>query len=124
MENFKSFITEEAVGDKITVLILTNSKSKKPEVVTGMLLAACSDLGLPCYRVVTTEAWVSDNDIEKGIVSIKNYDGEEKDIEVETASTVVFVRAGVLQDEIGLALLGTLQNAGCMMINDRDGMLT
>ena len=80
MENFKSFITEEAVGDKITVLILTNSKSKKPEVVTGMLLAACSDLGLPCYRVVTTEAWVSDNDIEKGIVSIKNYDGEEKDI--------------------------------------------
>jgi len=124
VENFKSFITEEAVGDKITVLILTNSKSKKPEVVTGMLLAACSDLGLPCYRVVTTEAWVSDNDIEKGIVSIKNYDGEEKDIEVETASTVVFVRAGVLQDEIGLALLGTLQNAGCMMINDRDGMLT
>ena len=36
----------------------------------------------------------------------------------------MFVRAGVLQEEIGLALLGTLQNAGCMMINDRDGMLT
>ena len=36
----------------------------------------------------------------------------------------MFVRAGVLQNEVGLALLGTLQNAGCMMINDRDGMLT
>ena len=124
MENFKSFIAEEVIPDKITVLILTNSKAKKPEIVTGMLLKACADLGLPCYTVVTTEAWVSDNDIEKGTVAIKNYDGEEKDIVVETATTVVFVRAGVLQDEIGLALLGTLQNAGCMMINDRDGMAT
>ena len=124
MENFKSFITEEVKVDKITVLILTNSKAKKPEIVTGMLLKTCADLGLPCYRVVTTEAWVSDNDIEKGTVAIKNHDGGEKDIKVETSLTVVFVRAGVLQDEIGLALLGTLQNAGCMMINDRDGMLT
>ena len=124
MQKFKSFITEEVVHDKITVLILTNSKAKKPEIVTGMLLKACADLGLTCHTVVTTEAWVSDNDIEKGTVAIKNHDGNEKDIEVETASTVVFVRAGVLQDEIGLALLGTLQNAGCMMINDRDGMST
>ena len=124
MEKFKSFITEEVRRDNITILILTNSKAKKPEIVTGMLLKACEELNLPCYRVVTTEAWISDNDIEKGIVAIKNHDGQEKDIEVETASTVVFVRAGVLQEEIGLALLGTLQNAGCMMINDRDGMLT
>ena len=123
MEKFKSFITEET-RDKITILILTNSVSKKPEVVTGMILKACADLGLACHTVVTTEAWISDNDIEKGTIAIKNHDGQEKSIEVETASTVVFVRAGVLQDEIGLALLGTLQNAGCMMINDRDGMAT
>ena len=69
MENFKSFITEE-VRDKITVLILTNSKSKKPELVTGKLLKACADLGLPCHRVIITEAWISDNDIEKGSVVI------------------------------------------------------
>jgi RimK family alpha-L-glutamate ligase len=124
MEKFKSFITEKIIRDKITILILTNSKSKKPEIVTGMLLQACKDLELPCYTIVTTEAWISDNDIEKGTVAIKNYDGGEKDISVETSSTVVFVRLGALDTEIGLALLGTLQNAGCMMINDRDGMLT
>ncbi len=123
MEQFKSFITE-VVRDTITVLILTNSKSKKPEIVTGMLMKACASLGLPCHRVVITEAWISDNDIEKGSVTIKNNDGTEKDIKIETSKTVVFVRAGVLQNEVGLALLGTLQNAGCMMINDRDGMLT
>ena len=125
MEKFKSFITEaKDQKDKITVLILTTSKSKKPEVVTGMLMSACEELGLPCYRIVTTEAWVSENNIEKSTVSIKNYDGGEKDILVETSSTVVFVRAGALGTETGLALLGTLQNAGCMMINDRDGMMT
>ena len=91
MENFKSFISEEVTRDKITILVLTNSKAKKPEIVTGMLLKACEELNLPCYTVVTTEAWISDNDIEKGTVAIKNHDGEEKDIEVETVSTVVFV---------------------------------
>jgi len=125
LEKFKSFITEaKEQKDKITVLILTASKSKEPEIVTGMLMSTCEELGLSCYRIVTTEAWVSENNIEKSTVSIKNYDGEEKDISVETSSTVVFVRLGALETEIGLALLGTLQNAGCMMINDRDGMLT
>ena len=125
MEKFKSFITEaKEQKDKITVLILTASKSKEPEIVTGMLMSTCEELGLSCYRIVTTEAWVSENNIEKATVSIKNYDGEEKDILVETSSTVVFVRLGALETEVGLALLGTLQNAGCMMINDRDGMLT
>ena len=73
MEKFKSFITEE-VKDKITVLILTSSKSKKPELVTGMILEECSKLGLPCYPIVVSEAWIADNDIEKGTVKIKNHD--------------------------------------------------
>ena len=125
MEKFKSFITEaKEERDKITVLILTASKSKEPEIVTGQLMNVCLEIGLSCYRIVTTEAWISNNDIEKGTLSIKNYDGEEKDIVVETATTVCFVRMGALDNEIGLALLGTLQNSGCMMINDRDGMLT
>ena len=123
MEKFKSFITEEK-KDVITILILTSTISKKPEIVTGKLLSVCEKLKLPCYQVVTSEAWISDNDIEKGSIVIKNYDGEDNDIKVETTSTVVFVRMGTLENEIGLAILGTLQNAGCFMINDRDGMLT
>ena len=49
MEKFKSFITEaKDQKDKITVLILTASKSKEPEIVTGMLMDSCEELGLPC----------------------------------------------------------------------------
>ena len=125
MDKFKDFIFEEKVQrDKITILILTNSKSKKPEVVTGKLLKAAESLGLPCYPVVVSEAWVADNDIEQGTIKIKNHDGKENEVEIEARETVVFVRAGALDNETGLALLGTLQNAGCFMINDRDGMLT
>ena len=64
MEKFKSFITEEK-KDVITVLILTGTISKKPEIVTGMLMSTCEKFKLPCYQVVTSEAWISDNDIEK-----------------------------------------------------------
>ena len=123
MEKFKSFITEEK-KDKITILILTSSTSTKPEVVTGMLMSSCKKLGLDCYQVITSEAWISDNDIERGSVVIKNFNGEDKDIEIDTFSTVVFVRAGTLDNEIGLALLGTLQNSGCFMINSSKAMAT
>ena len=123
MEQFKSFITEEK-KDKITILILTSSTSTKPEVVTGMLLSSCKKLGLNCYQVVTSEAWISDNDIERGSIVIKNYDGQDEDVEIETSTTVVFVRAGTLETEIGLALLGSLQNSGCFMINTSKSMAT
>jgi len=123
LEKFKSYITEEK-KDKITILILTSSTSTKPEIVTGMLMTSCKKLGLDCYQIITSEAWISDNDIEKGSIIIKNYDGEDEDIAIETFSTIVFVRAGTLDTEIGLALLSALQHSGCFMINTRNGMLT
>ena len=83
MDKFKDFIFEEKVQrDKITILILTNSKSKKPEVVTGKLLKAAESLGLPCYPVVVSEAWVADNDIEQGTIKIKNHDGKDNEVEI------------------------------------------
>ena len=123
MEKFSDFITEEK-KDKITILILTNSTSKKPEVVTGMLMSSCKRLGLDCYQVIVSEAWISNNDIEKGNIIIKNYDGKDENIKIDTFSTVVFVRAGTLDTEIGLALLGTLQNSGCFMVNTSKSMAT
>ena len=51
-------------------------------------------------------------------------DGKDTEVEFELANTICFVRAGVLEDETGLALLSTFENAGAFMINTRDGMLT
>ena len=77
---------------------------------------------IPCHIINTQKAWVSDNDLEKGTLTISNVEGDRLDFDVH--KTVVFVRAGVLDNEVGLALLSTFEKAGAFMINNRDGMLT
>ena len=49
---------------------------------------------------------------------------KDNKVDFEIPKTVVFVRVGVLDDEVGLALLSTFEKAGAFMINNRDGMLT
>ena len=116
-------LKDEKLDKDLTIVIVTKSKSRKPELVTGMILNSCKKLGINCELIITTEAWIHRNDLEKGEIVIKNFDGQDKDLIINTDKTVVFVRAGALETEIGLALISTLQSAGCFMINDRDGML-
>ena len=123
MKNFQSFITEENVNDgDIQIAVLTKTSSNKEEVVANQLKKYSDKNKIPCHIVNTREAWVSDNDLEKGTLTISNVEGERLDFDVH--KTVVFVRAGVLDDEVGLALLSTFEKAGAFMINNRDGMLT
>ena len=120
MKNFQSFITEENVSDgDIQIAVITKVSSDKEEVVANQLKKYAD---IPCHLINTREAWVSDNDLEKGTLTISNVQGDR--IEFEISKTVVFVRAGVLDNEVGLALLSTFEKAGAFMINNRDGMLT
>ena len=107
---------------KIQVAVLTKVRSKNKELVSNMIATACEKMGIECHVVNVRDAWVSKNDLEKGTLIISNVDG--KDVEFDISRTVCFVRAGVLEDEIGLAILGTFENAGAFMVNNRDGMMT
>ena len=123
MEKFKSFITEENVNDgNIQIAVLTKTSSSTEEVVANQLKEYSDKNNIPCHIVNTKKAWVSDNDLEKGTLTVSNVEGERLDFDV--SKTVVFVRAGVLDNEVGLALLSTFEKAGAFMINNRDGMLT
>ena len=123
MKNFQSFITEENVSDgDIQIAVITKVSSDKEEVVANQLKKYADKNNIPCHLINTKEAWVSDNDLEKGTLTISNVQGDR--IEFEISKTVVFVRAGVLDNEVGLALLSTFEKAGAFMINNRDGMLT
>ena len=123
MKNFQSFITEENVSDgDIQIAVITKVSSDKEEVVANQLKKYADKNNIPCYLINTREAWVSDNDLERGTLTISNVQGDR--IEFEISKTVVFVRAGVLDNEVGLALLSTFEKAGAFMINNRDGMLT
>ena len=123
MKNFQSFITEENVSDgDIQIAVITKVSSDKEEVVANQLKKYADKNNIPCHLINTREAWVTDNDLEKGTLTISNVQGDR--IEFEISKTVVFVRAGVLDNEVGLALLSTFEKAGAFMINNRDGMLT
>ena len=124
MEKFKSFITEQIQRSDIQVAVLTKIDGDSKSIVSNMILDECKKRKIPCFIINTQEAWVSKNDLEKGSLLISNTDGEDTEAEFDITKTICFVRAGVLEDEIGLALLSTFENAGAFMINTRDGMLT
>ena len=121
---FKEFITEKAQRSDIQVAILTKINADSKSVVSNMILKECKKRNIPCHIINTSEAWVSKNDLEKGTLLISNIDGEDTEIEFDLSKTMCFTRAGVLEDETGLALLSTFENAGAFMINTRNGMLT
>ena len=121
---FRDFITEEVQRSDIHVVVLTKVNADSKAVVSNLIFDECEKRKIPCHIVDTKEAWVSKNDLEKGTLLVSNIDGKDNEIELELAKTICFVRAGVLEDETGLALLSTFENAGAFMINTRDGMLT
>ena len=121
---FKDFITEKVERSDIQVAVLTKVNADSKSVVSNMILKECKRRNIACHIINTSEAWVSKNDLEKGTLLVSNIDGEDTEIEFELSKTICFTRAGVLEDETGLALLSTFENAGAFMINTRNGMLT
>ena len=121
---FREFISEEIQRSDIQIAILSKINADSKSVVSNMILAECKKRNIPCHLINTSEAWVSKNDLEKGTLTISNIDGEDTKAEFDLSKTICFTRAGVLDDETGLALLSTFENAGAFMINTRNSMLT
>ena len=121
---FRDFISEEVQRSDIQVVVLTKVNADSKAVVSNLISEECEKRKIPCHIIDTREAWVSKNDLEKGTLLVSNLDGKDTEVEFQLANTICFVRAGVLEDETGLALLSTFENAGAFMINTRDGMLT
>ena len=83
MKNFQSFITEENVNDgDIQIAVLTKTSSNKEEVVANQLKKYSDKNKIPCHIINTREAWISDNNLEKGTLTISNVEGEKLDFDV------------------------------------------
>ena len=121
---FKEFISEKVERSDIQVAVLTKLNADSKAIVSNKILKECKKRNIPCHIINTSEAWVSKNDLEKGTLLVSNIDGEDTEVDFDLSKTICFVRAGVLEDETGLALLSTFENAGAFMINTRNGMLT
>ena len=121
---FREFISEKVQRTDIQVAVLTKVNADSKSIVSNKILKECKKRNIPCHIINTSEAWVSKNDLEKGTLLVSNIDGEDTEVDFELSKTICFVRAGVLEDETGLALLSTFENSGAFMINTRNGMLT
>ena len=121
---FRDFIKEDKDTENIQVAILTNKITKNPVVFGNILKGVCDKLKIECHLVSIQDAWVQQADLDKQTLSVSNIDGEGTDIDFDTSRTVVFARAGAIENEVGLALLSSFERSGAFMLNDRDGMLT
>lgn len=73
--------------------------------------------------VDVSKAWIAGSDIEIGSVKLRNVDGKDKDIEIETYNSIVFVRAGAIGTLTSQAFVSSLQDIGFLLVNDLESML-
>ena len=106
---------------KIEVVILGIDEGEG--TVNDILQGVCKDLNVKCTSINVQEAWISDQDIEKGTLTISNYDGDDSKENIKISEAVVFVRRGAIMNMTGQALTSLFESAGCFMVNDLESML-
>jgi len=114
----------EANGNEkpdVTILALTSSENDLSDTIDKMG-KICKRRGIDFYVLKTSKAQVDISNVASKKIVIKNYDGEGKDVTVDPSNTVAVVRGGVMNSDIGVAILTILQNNGVFMINERGGM--
>jgi RimK family alpha-L-glutamate ligase len=82
----------------------------------------CKRRKIEFYALKTSKAQVDLSNVASKKIVIKNYDGEGKDATIVPGNTVAIVRGGVMNTDIGVAIMTILQNNGVFMINERGGM--
>ena len=115
-------ITESSEDhDKVTILALTSSQKDLSDTIEKMQ-EICKKRKIEFYAVKASKAQLDISDVASKKIVIKNYDGEGKTISIVPGNTVAIVRGGVMNTDIGVAIMTILQNNGVFMINERGGM--
>ena len=119
----EEYISEETDNDhgKVTILALTSSEKDLSDTVEKMQ-ALCKKRKIEFYAIKTSKAQIDISNVVSDKILIKNYDGEGKNITITPGNTVAIVRGGVMNADIGVAIMSILQNNGVFMINERGGM--
>ena len=107
--------------DKVTILALTSSEKDLSDTVEKME-SICKRRKIEFYAVKTSKAQVDISNVASKKIVLKNYDGQGNDTTIVPGNTVCIVRGGVMNSDIGVAIMTILQNNGVFMINERGGM--
>ena len=107
--------------ENVTILAVTSSEKDLSDTIEKME-EICKRRKINFYAVKTSKAQVDISNVASNKITIKNYDGEGKDVTIVPGDTVAVVRGGVMNSDIGVAIMTILQNNGVFMINERGGM--
>ena len=112
----------EGVGNDVTLIAVTKSEGKTLSPTLARVEKIAKKLKVPFYPVHTDHAFIADEDFNDGILTLHNYDGSGKKIDVSVKNTVCLVRGGSLVNQSGVGLVRTLEESGCFMVNSIDSM--
>ena len=127
MKNFNDyFVVEEfeepIEQDNLHVAVLGKKESGEG-TFAEIAEEICNAKKISFDQIYVDEAWISQNDVEIGSVTIQNADGKDNSIELETHNTIIFVRAGALESLSAQAIVSSLQSIGFFLVNDLESML-
>jgi ribosomal protein S6--L-glutamate ligase len=127
MKNFNDYFIvedfEEPIEqDNLHVAVLGKKESGEG-TFAEIAEEVCNAKKIAFDSIYVDEAWISQNDVEIGSVTIQNADGKDNSIELETHNTIIFVRAGALESLSAQAIVSSLQSIGFFLVNDLESML-
>jgi len=114
-------LDEATKKEDVTIIALTSSEKDLSDTIEKTE-AICKRRKIEFYPIKTSKAQVEISNVSSKKITIKNYDGEGKDVTIVPENTVAIVRGGVMNTEIGVAIMTILQNNGVFMVNERAGM--
>lgn len=110
----------------LTVIVLSDYSinHNKPTPTVRKIMKSCKKRNIPFYGIRLGEAFVVDSDVFGPELTIHNFDGEGKVINIPKKETVCIARGGAIAEQSHKALMQSLQEAGVFMVNDYDAMET
>ena len=110
----------------VTIIALTDYDANfgKPTPTVARIIKSCKKKCIPFYPIRLGEAFVIDSDVFGKELTIHNYNGEGKVINIPKKETVCIARGGAILDPNNQALMQSFQEAGVFMVNNYDPMET
>ena len=125
MEKFNEYFVEkfEEPIDQKDLHIVVLGKGGEEGTFADLAEEVAKKKGIRHDLINVEEAWISQKDVEIGSVTIQNVNGKDKEVQIETHNSIVFVRAGAIQTLSAQAIISSLQVIGFFLINDLESML-
>ena len=99
MEKFNDYFVEkfEEPIDQKDLHIVVLGKGGEEGTFADLAEEVAKKKGIRHDLINVEDAWISQKDVEIGSVTIQNVNGKDKEVQIETHNSIVFVRAGAIQ---------------------------